>query len=78
MPPINSIKKEVMNGAFCSFERKSNLDFMDSIPSFAEEDIKDLLPFSIPNIFPSIIFTNPFLMALNPMPKFIIIICKSF
>jgi hypothetical protein len=38
---------------------------MDSIPSFAEEDIKDLLSFSIPNIFPSIIFTNPFLMELN-------------
>jgi hypothetical protein len=47
MPPINSIKKEVMNGAFCSFEKKSNLDFMDSIPSLTEEDVKDLLSFSI-------------------------------
>jgi hypothetical protein len=65
MPPINSIKKEVMNGAFCSFEKKSNLDFMDSIPSLTEEDIKGLLSFSIPNIFPSILFTKPFLMELN-------------
>jgi len=48
-----------MKGAFCSFERKSNLDFMDSIPSFAEEDIKDLLPLSIPWRFLSILITSP-------------------
>jgi hypothetical protein len=43
-----------IKGEFCSFERRSNLDLMDSTPSLTEEAVKDLLSFSIPNIFPSI------------------------
>jgi hypothetical protein len=51
---------------------------MDSIPSLTEEDVKGLLPFSIPKRLPSILITKPFVMALNPKPKSIIIICGIY
>ena len=41
------MNKGVMSNPFCSFERKSNLDFSDVIPSLNEADVKDLLSFSI-------------------------------
>jgi hypothetical protein len=54
-----------MKGAFCSFDRKFNLDLMDSIPSLLEEEAEDLLSFSNPNIFPSIFIHQTFLVSWN-------------
>jgi hypothetical protein len=62
MRSISSTKKEEKNEVFCSFNKKSILDLMDPPPPSPDKDVKDLLSFSIPNIFPSILFTNPFLM----------------
>jgi hypothetical protein len=70
------MKKEDRKEAFCSFDRKSNLDLIDSNPSLTDEDVKDPLPFSIPNKLPSILFTKPFVTTLDSMLKPIIIIYR--
>jgi hypothetical protein len=73
---INSIKKEVKKGVFCPFDRQSNLDLIESNPSFNGEDVKDLLSFSNPNILVSILFTKPFHVSLNYTIKSVIIIYR--
>jgi hypothetical protein len=59
------MKKADMKGAFCSFNRKSNLDLIESIPPLIEEDGEVLLSFSIPNILLSISIHQTFLACWN-------------
>jgi hypothetical protein len=59
------MKKADMKGAFCSFDRKSNLDLIESSPPLIEEDGEDLLSFSNPNILVSIFIHQTFLSCCN-------------
>jgi hypothetical protein len=75
---IKSTKKDVRKGAFCSLDKISNLDLIDSIPPSTEEEGKDLLSFSISKKFHSILITKPFLMEFALMQKFKVIINRIY